>query len=327
MTVALVTDVGGLNDDGFNQMAYMGYENARKQYGFPDVVIQSTTISDSEYINKLTEAAQRADMVIGIGFDMETAIAKVAQQFPNKRFAIVDGCAVDANFNCLTPAQAPNVAPLFFKEQEAGCLVGALAGKMEADGQSQVPKLLGSNTIAAIGGQSIPPVNRYIAGYKYCAKMVDPGVTVLIKYSNDFSDSTKCKSAALNLIANNHADILFQVAGGCGIGVLNAATQQNVFSIGIDSDQSKDATGAIRPSVITSAVKRVDTAVSTIIQLAQLGTFASFVNNPFKCDIAHDGVGFAKPSSDVPQDAVQTAMSFANQIKSGTLIPPENIPG
>lgn len=323
MTVALVTDIGGLNDGGFNQLAYAGYENARKQYGFPDVIIQSLTVSDSEYTRKLTEAAQRADMVIGVGFNMQTALTKVAQQFPNKHFAIVDGCAVDANFNCINLS---NVASLFFSEQEAGCLVGAIAGKMEADGKSQVPKLLGNNTIAAVGGLAIPPVIRYIAGYKYCAQKVDPGINVVLGYSNDFSATAKCQAIALNQIANNHADILFQVAGACGFGVLDAATQQNVFSIGVDVDQSKDATGATRPSVITSALKRVDVAVYDIIQSAQMGTFASFVTSPFKFDIAHDGVGFAPVSSDVPQDAVQTAMTFANQIKSGALVPPQQIP-
>ena len=88
---------------------------------------------------------------------------------PNKKFAIVDGCAVpDPNTGaCET---LPNVAPLFFTEQQAGCLVGAIAGQMEVDGKAKVPGLLGKNTIAAVGGLSIPPVNRYIAGYKFCAQ-------------------------------------------------------------------------------------------------------------------------------------------------------------
>ena len=332
VSVGIVTDIGGLNDGGFNQFSHLGYEKARQQYNFPDVVLQSTKISDTEYKTKLTAVANQADMVIGIGFNMETAITAVAKQFPNKKFAIIDGCAIDASFNCLSPAQAPNVAPLFFKEQQAGCLVGALAGQMEVDGKAKAPKLLGKNTISAVGGQAIPPVIRYIAGYKYCAQKVDPNVNVVVGYSNNFVDPTKCSAIADKQFSINQADILFQVAGQCGLGVLDSADSHNVYSIGVDADQSKTSTGAVRPSVITSAIKRVDTAAYDIINMAEqqgsasTGAFTNFVNNPFKLDLSNDGVGFATPSSDVPQDAVAKAMDFENQMKAGTLTPPENIP-
>ncbi len=117
--------------------------------------------------------------------------------------------------------------------------VGAMAGQMEVDGKSKAPKLLGHNTIGAVGGLAIPPVVRYIAGYKHCAQKVDPSVTVVVGYSNDFTDPTKCKAVALNQINNSGADILFQVAGGCGIGVFDAANQQNIVSIGTNADQTK----------------------------------------------------------------------------------------
>ncbi len=329
VTVGIVTDIGGLNDGGFNQFSHNGYEKARAQYHFPDVVLQSQVVSDAEYKTKLTAAANQADMVIGIGFNMETAITAVARQFPNKRFAIIDGCAIDANFNCIN---LPNVASLFFKEQQAGCLVGAIAGQMEKDGKAKVPKLLGHNTIGAVGGQAIPPVIRYIAGYKYCAKMVDPSVNVVIGYSNNFTDPTKCSAIADKQISINQADILFQVAGGCGTGVLDFATQHNVYSIGVDADQSKDSTGAVRPSVITSAIKRVDTAAYDIINMAEqqgtasTGPYTSFVNSPYKFDLTNDGVGYATPSSAVPQDAVAEATTFKSEILSGSLTPPETIP-
>ncbi len=323
VTVALVTDIGGLNDGGFNQLSYAGYTKAQKQYGFKSVVIQ--TQSQNDYIQNLTTAAQQADMVIAVGFLMQTPLDRVAKQFPNKKFAIVDGCAVpDPNTGACE--NLPNVAQLFFKEQEAGCIVGAMAAQMELDGKAKVPKLLGHDTIGAVGGLPIPPVNRYIAGYKFCAKKVDPKVNVVVSYSNDFTDPAKCKAAAESQIADKQADIIFQVAGGCGIGVLDAATAKNVYSIGVDADQSKDSSGKARPSVITSALKRVDTAVYDIINDAETNQYAAFVASPSKFDLAHDGVGFATPSSDVPQDAVQTATNYENMIKSGQLTPPENIP-
>ncbi len=328
VTVALVTDIGGLNDGGFNQLAYAGYTKAQKQYGFKSVVIQ--TQSQNDYVQNLTTAAQEADMVIAVGFLMQTPLDRLAKQYPNKKFAIVDGCAVPdaATGNC---ENLPNVAPLFFKEQEAGCLVGAMAGQMELDGKAKAPKLLGNNKIGAVGGQAIPPVNRYIAGYKYCAQKVDPKVSFVLSYSNDFADPTKCKALAQSQISEG-ADIIFQVAGGCGIGVLDAATEKNVYSIGVDADQSKDSSGKVRPSVITSAEKKVDVAVYDIINDAETGQYTSFVTqsasatNPPRFDLANGGVGFAAPSSDVPADAAATANSYAAQIQAGTLVPPANIP-
>jgi len=115
--VALVTDIGGLNDNGFNHLAYTGYKKAEAQYGFKEKVIQ--TQSQNDYVKNLTSAAQVADLVVAVGFLMETPLDQVAKQYPNKKFAIVDGCAVPnpASGACET---LPNVAPLFFKEQEAG---------------------------------------------------------------------------------------------------------------------------------------------------------------------------------------------------------------
>jgi len=328
VTVGMVSDIGGLNDSGFNQFTHVGYEKARAQYGFPDVVIVSKVISDAEYTKNLTAVAQQADMVIGVGFLMQNAIYTVAKQYPNKKFALIDGCPTnpaDKSGACVTPP-LPNVAPLFFKEQQAGCLVGAMAGQMEVDGKSKVPKLLGHNTISAVGGLAIPPVTRYIAGYKYCAQKVDPSVKVVVGYSSDFNDPTKCAAIANKQVADNSADILFQVAGGCGIGVLDAATAHNVYSIGVDVDQSKTTTGAARPSVITSAIKRIDTAAYSIINLAETGKYDAFVASPTTFDISNDGVGFTTPSSDVPADAVAKAMDFENQMKSGSLVPPTAIP-
>jgi basic membrane protein A and related proteins len=326
VTVGLVTDVGGLNDGGFNQFSHAGYEKARAQYGFPDVVIQSTKISDAEYTKNITAAAQQADMVIGVGFLMQNAIYTVAKQYPNKKFALIDGCATNPSDKTGACQNLPNVAPLFFKEQQAGCLVGAIAGQMEVDGKSKVPNLLGHNTISAVGGLAIPPVVRYIAGYKYCAKLVDPSVNVVVGYSNDFVDPTKCAAIADKQFSSNNADILFQVAGGCGIGVLDSATKHNVYSIGVDVDQSKDSTGAVRPSVITSAEKRIDTAAYTIINLVQTGKYDAFVANPTKFDINNDGVAYAPPSSAVPQDAIAKANAIENQMKSGAIVVPEQIP-
>ena len=312
LKVALVTDIGGLNDNGFNHLAYTGYQKAESQYGFKEKVIQ--TVSQNDYVTNLTQAAQVADLVIAVGFLMQQPLDKIAKEYPTKKFGIIDGCATDAKGNCDT---LPNVAPLLFKEQEAGCLVGAAAGQMEADGKAKISKLLGKNTIAAVGGLDIPPVDHYIAGYKYCAQKVNPSVNVIVNFSQDFSATAKCKDVANSQISQHQADIIFQVAGGCGVGSLDAANSRGVYGIGVDADQS-----SLYPSVITSALKRVDTAVYDTIMNTENGKYS---NSPAPFDLAHDGVGYAPLISSLPADINTKVQDFANQIKSGSLTVPDKI--
>ncbi len=317
--VGLVTDIGGLNDRGFNQLAHMGYEQAEQEVNFKDSIIQ--TQSTNDYTQNLTLAAQSNDLVIGVGFLMAQAMDQVAKLFPNKKFALVDACATsDASGDCDTSIH--NVTPLFFQVQEAGCLVGVVAGKMELDGKAEAPRLLGANTIGAVGGVSIPQVDRYIAGYKYCAQRVDPHVNVVITYSNDFSDPSKCQNPADAMIKQQMADIIFQVAGGCGIGALDAAETDGVFGIGVDTDQSY-----LHPdSVITSAEKRVDVAVYTIIKDTEQGQYPADPLSFPQFDLANGGVGNAPLSAAVPADVQPVLNQYIAEIKSGQLTPPETIP-
>ncbi len=317
LKVSLVTDIGGLNDRSFNQLAYTGYKKAEAQYHFAEKVIQ--TQSQNDYVKNLTLASQsvgQGGLVIAVGFLMQAPLDQIAKQFTSINYAIVDGCAMPANATACDTL--PNVSPLFFKEQEAGCLVGAVAGQMEMDGKAKVSKLLGAGSIGAVGGIPVPAVTRYIAGYKFCAKKVDPAVKVYINYSQDFTDTAKCKDAALAQINQHQVDIVFQVAGGCGVGALDAANGKGVFGIGVDADQ-----GYLYPSVLTSALKRVDSAVFDIIDLTAKGQYN---NNLPRFSLVNDGVGYAPVSSDVPADAKATADLFASQIKAGTLVPPEDIP-
>lgn len=311
-TVTLVTDIGGLNDQSFNQLANIGYVKAQGEFKFRHQVIESK--SQNDYVGNLTRAAQTSDMVIGVGFLMATAMDQVAKANPTKSFALIDACPADAKGNC-DPLK--NVAPLYFHEEQAGCLAGVVAGQMETLGQSKASKLLGSNTIAAVGGQEIPPVVHYIAGYKYCAQKVDPKVTVKINYSQSFEDTAKCKDIADSQINQSKADILFQVAGGCGAGVLQAAKEKGVYSIGVDSDQSH-----VNDSVITSAVKRVDHAVYQTIKDFQAGQFSAA---PAAFDLAKDGVGISPISSAVPAEVQSVVDKYAQDIKSGALVVPTEV--
>jgi basic membrane protein A and related proteins len=299
--VVLVTDVNQLNDHGFNQLAYQGLKRAIKELGIKGDVYQSP--SSQSYIPNLSQAARKkADLVISVGFDQAAAIAKVAKQFPNTNFAIIDVAHADL-------AGSPkNVQGLIFREQEVGYLAGYLAGLVEKRSGKQ-------NTIGSVGGQKQPPVDRYIAGYQAGARKADPGVKLLNGYSNEWVDQAKCKQLALNEIADG-ADIVFQVAGGCGLGVLDAAKEKEVWGIGVDADQSY-----LGAQVLTSALKRVDTSVYDTVQRVLDGTFKGGTDSVFS--LKNDGVALGKISSKVPQADVKKVEQIAEQIKAGKIT---NIP-
>ena len=307
--VGLVTDIGGLNDKSFNHLAYVGLQKAIQDFGIKGDVTESHTGDD--YIPNLTNfASKNYDLVIGVGFLMQEAIGTVSGQFPNVHFAIIDGAGTDANGNDLKHA---NVESLLFREQDAGAMVGVISGWLEKNGQSKK----NNHVISAVGGVSIPPVNHYIAGYKWAATMEDPSIKVLVGYSNDFTDPAKCKSVAQSQI-NQKSDIVFQVAGGCGLGALQAAGQAGVYSIGVDADQ-KDAD----PSVIASALKKVDVATYDAIQAVVKGNFQSGVAT---FDIQNNGAGYQADNLTIPA-ALQTELDkVLGEIKSGQLTPPADIP-
>ena len=179
--------------------------------------------------------------MIGVGFLMADAMDTVAKKFPKTKFAIID---VDAT---TLKGKPTNVEGLLFKEQEAGYLAGYLAGLYVKD--------KGGSTISSVGGQKIPPVDHYIAGYQAGAKAADPSIKTLNGYSQDFVDQSKCKEIALNQIQQG-SKVVFQVAGQCGLGALDAAKEKGVQGIGVDADQSY-----LGPQILTSAEKKVDVAV------------------------------------------------------------------
>ena len=307
--IGLVTDTGGLNDKSFNHLADVGLEKAKTDFKVQGDVKESKTGDD--YIPNLTDfASKNYDLVIGVGFLMQQALGTVSGTFPNIHFAIIDGAGTDAKGVDL---KHPNVQSLYFKEQDAGAMVGVIAGWLEKNGKAKKNQ----HVVGAVGGISIPPVNHYIAGYKWAAKMEDPSIKVLVGYSNNFTDPAKCAGVAQSQI-NSGADVLFQVAGGCGLGVLQSAGKAGVYSIGVDADQ-KDAD----PSVIASALKKVDVATYTAIQNVVKGQFQG---GALTFSIANEGAGYAVDNFDVPAELKAELDKIQSQIKSGALTPPADIP-
>jgi basic membrane protein A and related proteins len=301
--VALVTDIGGLDDRSFNFLANKGLQDAKKQLGVEGRVFISK--SNADYVPNLSTAARQGyNLIISVGFLMGDATAVVAKRFPKTKFAIVDfsGAAKDLK------GKPGNVRGLLFKEQEAGYLVGYMAGRY----MLQKPRG-GASKIGAVGGLKIPPVDRFIAGYYAGAKKAGARVQVTHSYSQDFVDQAKCKEQALNQIANG-AGVVFQVAGQCGLGVLSAAKEKKVLGIGVDADQ-----GYLGAHVMTSATKKVDVAVFSTIKAAKATgpKFRTGFNAIFT--IKNGGVGFGKVSARVPAPIVKATESIRKQIADGKI--------
>jgi basic membrane protein A len=302
MKIGLVTDIGGLDDRSFNFLANRGLERAQNDLGVEGRVVVSR--ANADYVPNLTSLAKaKYDLVIAVGFLMADAVDTVAKQFPDTNFAIIDFA------HGALKSKPRNVRGLLFKEQEAGYLVGYLAGlvaKQEA-GSQQV--------IGSVGGLKIPPVDRYIAGYRAGAERASPGITTLNSYSQDFVDQAKCKEAALDEIARG-AHVIFQVAGQCGLGALSAAKEKNARGIGVDADQSY-----LGSYILTSALKKVDVAVYQTVQAVQDGTFSGGRDSVF--DVASGGVGLGKIAADVPAELVAQVKRIEAEIAAGKI---KNIP-
>jgi basic membrane protein A and related proteins len=295
--VGLVTDLGQLNDRGFNQLAYEGLKRAERELGVEGRVVQSASAAD--YVPNMRRLARDGyDLVIGVGFAQGDAIDTVATRFPEGRFAIID---VD---QATLKHKPKNVVGLIFREQEVGYLAGYLAGLTEK-------RRAGPDVIGSVGGFKEPPVDRFIAGYQAGAEKAAPGITVLNGYSSDWDDQAKCKELALNQIGRG-AGVVFQVAGGCGLGALDAARQENVWGIGVDADQS-----FLGSHVLTSAQKKVDAAVFATIKSVQDGTWTGGRNATF--GLEQQGVGLGTISKQVPAEDLDALDTVADEIASGEL--------
>ena len=293
--IAVVTDLGGLNDRGFNALANQGLQRAKADLGVEGRVFISKSAND--YVPNLSRAARDGfDLVIANGFLMGDAVANVAARFPETNFAIID-------FPWAALEGAPaNARGLVFAEQEAGYLAGVAAATV-ADG----------GAVSAVGGQEVPAVVAFLAGYEAGAKATDESVRVIEGYSQDFVDQAKCKELALNQISAG-SKVIFAAAGGCGLGALQAALDRRLWGIGVDSDQS-----FLGSHILTSATKKVDVAVFETTQAVIDGEFEGGGDTVF--DVSNGGVGYGEVSPDAPdRDAlIEELDAVAERIADGEI--------
>lgn len=251
--VGLVFDVGGRGDKSFNDAAYAGLEKARGDFGDKVEIKYLEPAGGGENREQLVRllAQEKYDVILGVGFIFTETITKVAKEFPQTKFGLVDGYVPDLK-------DSSNISCLLFKDHEGSFLVGAAAALKSKNGK-----------VGFVGGMQIPTIEKFEAGYMSGAKFVNPNIEVISDYigttGEAFKDPVKGKELALKQIKYG-VDVVYHASGASGIGVLEAAASQKALAIGVDSDQSLTATETQRPYILTSMLKRVDTAVYNTIK-------------------------------------------------------------
>jgi basic membrane protein A len=298
---ALVSDIAGFNDNGFNKNQLKGLNNAASQLGITP--ISKVSHSSSDYQPNYNAAIRAgSNIVIAAGFLLGDTMKKYAKQYPKVDFAITDDpVAAVGGYK--------NEIGITYATQEAGCLVGVLAAKQAEQ--------MGKKIIGAVGGIKIPPVDSYIAGYQYCANKAVPGTKTITQYSNSFTDESACSNVAQNEIGSG-AEVIFQVAGLCGDGALKKASALGKWGIGVDADEF-----GVAKNILTSAVKKTDVGVEHAISDSFHNKFPG--GTDIVLNLKNDGVGVGTISPKVPKAWIDLMNKYKSQIIAGTLKPPATL--
>jgi len=308
-SVAMVTDVGGIDDKSFNQSAWKGIQDfgaannmERGDGGFD--YLQSE--DDSDYTPNLNNLVRRDfDLIFGVGFIIADAVDEIASQKPDTNFAIIDGVV-----------EQPNVASILFKDQEAGYLAGVAAALTTK-----------SNKVGFVGGMEINVIERFQAGFEAGVKAVNPDIEIDSTYTGAF-DKAELGKATANLMYSSGVDVIFHAAGGTGNGVFAEAKERktadkdaNVWVIGVDSDQYDEGQVGDDNITLTSAMKRVDKAVESVSELAKKGEFPG--GEMIVYGLAEEGVGLADARGSLSDESLATIQDYMDKIASGDIVVPE----
>jgi basic membrane protein A and related proteins len=307
--VGLAYDVGGRGDQSFNDSAAAGLDQAVKEFGVESEEAEAedgeAETAREERLRTFAEAG--FNPVIAVGFAYSASVGKVAQEYPDVNFAIIDDTASCEPFDGSDPI--PNVACLVFAEEQGSFLVGAAAAlKTETD------------QIGFVGGVQVPLIEKFQAGYEAGAKAVNPDIQIDVTYLTQppdfsgFGDPAKGKTAAEGMY-DGGADIVYHAAGGSGGGVFEAASAAGARAIGVDSDQYNTADPSVQDVIMTSMLKNVNVAVYNYLTEVVGGTFPVGTNS---YDLSVDGVGYSTSGGQI-DDIVEQLDAFKEQIVSGEI--------
>lgn len=308
LKVALVFDIGGRGDGGFNDSAYRGLEKAVSELGVRAVYIErKRNLELEQALNQA--AASDAGMVIGVGFAFSDKLDRLAVQYPDKKFVCIDYSARYDEKGRIEPLPA-NLEGLQFKEEEGSYLVGAIAALKSKTGR-----------IGFIGGMDSPIIRKFQAGYMAGARAVRPGIRVFSEFAgltgHAFNDPEKGYLIATRMYKEG-ADIIYHASGATGAGLFRAAKKMKRLAIGVDVDESAKAPGL----VLTSMTKNIDRAVFESVRSCVRGDFAGGLKT---FGLKEDGVGFVYNDQNkklIPADIHDKVLGLEAKIISGELVVP-----
>lgn len=308
-SLAMITDVNGVDDKSFNQSAWKGIQdyakdnNLEKGDGGFDYLESN---SDAEFEPNLNRLVRRDfDLVYGIGYLLKDAMEKIADQHPDKMFGLVDEIA-----------DRPNVVSIMFKEQEGAFLAGATAALMTK-----------TDKVGFIGGMEIPVIERFHSGFVAGVEAVNPDITIDVQYTGAF-DKAELGKAQANRMYTSGVDIIFHAAGATGNGVFSEAKERksankdaDVWVIGVDSDQYDEGQVGDQNVTLTSLLKRVDIAVKDIAELARDGEFPGGEVKTY--GLADDGMALTDSRGAIPEDVLAQVEEYKQKIATGEIEVPE----
>ena len=306
LKVGMAYDIGGRGDQSFNDSAAAGLDKAKADLGIQAKEAEASNgEADSAKEERLRVLATSGyNPVIAVGFAYSAAVAKVAKEFPDTKFAIIDDAA----------AVGDNIANLVFAEEQGSYLVGYAAGTKTK-----------TNNVGFIGGVDVPLIHKFQAGYEAGAKAANPKIKVQVKYLTQppdfsgFGDPAKGKTAAQGMY-DAGADIIYAAAGGSGAGVFEAAQATGNKAIGVDSDQYKTADPKVKDVIMTSMLKRVNVAVNDFITQVNDGNFTAGSN---VYDLKKDGVGYSTSGGQIDDIVTQLEAQKAKIVSGETTVPTE----
>ena len=295
VTVAMITDVAGVNDQSFNQSAWEGLQKAEKELGIEVKYLESK--QDSDYATNIeTLVDEDVDLILGVGMKLADAIKEGSELYPDQNFVLVDE-EIDAS----------NVKNILFKAEESAYLAGLIAGKTTK-----------TNNVGFIGGMELPVIDTFKYGYMAGVKAANPDAKVQAQYANSFTDQAKGKAIA-NQMYSNGADIVFTCGGDVGTGAIEAAKENNKYAIGVDRDQSDLAP----ENVLTSAIKRVDAGVFETVKSYVNGTFEGGTTTTY--GLEENAVGVPDTTKNlVSQDILDLVEETITKLKNKEITVPKN---
>ena len=297
ISVGIVLGEGSINDQSFNQATWEGLQKAKEDFGIEVKYLESK--NEAEYIPNIeTLIDEDMDLIIGVGYQLKDSIQSSAENYPERKFAILDETYENI------PA---NVIPVVFNEQESAYLTGIIASKMSK-----------TNKVGFIGGLPAPSVVRYQYGYKYGAETTNKDVEVYEQYANTFTDQAKGKAIAKQMHASG-VDVIIGAAGDCGTGAIEAAKENNKYAIGGDRDQRDLAPD----NVIVSALKKLNVASYSLAKMIVEDNFEGGVEKVY--GLKEGGVGLPDDLDRlIPQDVVDYVTEQAKKVVSGEIKVPKN---